>query len=71
MSLDWHKESLSNTYKALERKKAQLEQLQKDVERDAQRATFYHIQVREAEIVGKDGFDSELYLQKQKHHYIK
>lgn len=71
MTIAWHKESLSNTYKSLERKKAQLEQLQKEIDRGAQEATFYHVQVHEAEVQGKDGFDSDLFLKKQKGLYVK
>jgi len=66
----WHKECLSNIYKSLERKKARLEQLQAEVDRDAKSATFYHVQVHEAETAKEDGFDSDLYLKNEKHFYV-
>jgi len=71
MPLAWHKECLSNTYKSLERKKEQLANLEKEVAKDLQKATFYHVQLREAERQGKDGFDSDLFMKKERHHYIK
>lgn len=71
MSILWHKECLANTYKSFERKKERLEQLQKEVDRDLQQVTFYHVQVHEAEVAGKDGFDSDLFMKKQRGLYTK
>ena len=71
MSIEWHKQALENTYNYLEKRKAELERLRADVELSEQRAMFYHVQVHEAEKQGKDGFDDERFIIKQKHHYIK
>jgi len=71
MPLAWHKECLANIYGSLKRKKDKLEQLQKEVDKCTQEATFYHVQIHEAEVQGKDVFDSDLFLKKQKHHYVK
>jgi len=70
MSIEWHKESLANTYKSLERKKTQLEQLQKEVDRDLKNANFYHVQVMNAERQGKDGFDSDKFMKSAKKDFV-
>lgn len=70
MNLDWHKNCLKNTYSHLERLKRQLEELQDVIKRNEQECTFYHVQVHNAEVEKKDGFDSELYMKKVRHLYI-
>lgn len=71
MSLKWHKDCLKNIYSSLERKKVQLEALKEEVSKLSNEAGFYHVQIHEAEASKKDGFDSELFMKKIKHYYIK
>lgn len=57
--LGWHKQCLANQYRSLEEKQERLERLKIEVDRDRKETTFYHVQINEAEIKKKTGFEEQ------------
>lgn len=69
-SMEWHKQCLKNRYASVGEKKKKLAWLMAEVDRDEKENTFYHLQIHEADKQGKDGFNADLFMKKQRHHYI-
>lgn len=58
-SIAWHKECLKNCMAYRERLKQNMKQISDDIEKLDKKINFYDSQIIAAELMGKDGFDSE------------
>jgi len=65
-TLKWHQECLDNQKLYLNKKQQQLKQLEQETTRLHLDITFLEYQINSAKEIGKDGFDSDRYLQKQR-----
>ena len=59
MSIEWHRDCLTNWKKSLQREEAEMGRLIERVERTRSQLTFYEKQIKDAVDKRKDGFDSD------------
>ena len=64
--ISWHKECLKNLTRSAQEKIAAAQRAQADAERICRDVETLQMQITNAELAGKDGFDSEKYMVKRK-----